>query len=240
MVSVEHILRTAFKELMEIYSDRDYFENPAAEKGRFVDRPVHSATGKMIFPCYYKDREPSQNRISEQELRFLFVKKLLDSQSDYYYSVETPTQEKYQFTGVRKFISGNIDLCLYKREGQEYRRCHLLEFKNKNGTEKGIKKDFEKLLTEPAARENYFIHLIEKADSGTYKSLLEKYHSCVQTVIKKIGKKKDMPFLSVFICCLQHGKAYKYTFSPPGMDFPSEIEKWEFFYSIEEERIASL
>lgn len=236
MVLVEDILRATFKELMGIYSDQDYFENPSAEKGRFVDRPVHLATGKMIFPCYYKDREPYQNRISEQELRFLFVKKLLDSQNDYYYSVETPTQEKYQFTGVKKFISGNIDLCLYKREGQEYRRCHLLEFKNKNGTEKGIKKDFEKLLTEPVTEGNYFIHLIEKADSGTYKNLSKKYNNCIE----KIGKKENAPRLSVFLCCLQYREVSKYTLSSPGMVFPSEIEKWEPFYSIEEERIGSL
>ena len=60
----------------------------------------------LIFP-EYSGRQSDAIRVSEQEARFAFTESL--ATTPFFYSVETPTEEEYQFTGS-KAMSAQTDL----------------------------------------------------------------------------------------------------------------------------------
>ena len=60
----------------------------------------------LIFP-EYSGRQNGAIRVSEQEARFAFTESL--SATPFFYSVETPTEEEYRFTGS-KAMSAQTDL----------------------------------------------------------------------------------------------------------------------------------
>jgi hypothetical protein len=56
------------------------------------------SNSRLIFPQYWTGGNPCSERVSEQEARFLFVKQLeTDKNPQYYYSVEAPTKNKYDY-----------------------------------------------------------------------------------------------------------------------------------------------
>ena len=134
---------------------------------------------KMIFP--QKENEDKnthvkkkERRISEQELRFVFVDEFLKRCKEaYYYSVETPTVDKYsfgnQFCDIRvdklEGQSALSDMMIYKREDGEYKRNLNIEFKYANVELSHIAKDILKLIHEP--QNGAFIHLLKNTNSGT-------------------------------------------------------------------------
>lgn len=87
---------------------------------------ITAATNKTMSKLVYPVKRNETTRISEQETRFLFVQNV-EKTSDYLYSIEAPTREKYTFSG-ETLLSGNIDLCLYGNG----KRKHLIEFKALN------------------------------------------------------------------------------------------------------------
>ena len=110
-------------------------------------------------------------RVSEQELRFIFVEQLneyLHSSEgenwDVYYSVETPTKKEYGFSNPDKKESGNIDLVIHD---SKLKRIALIEFKAKNPKRQSYQKDFEKLTNEPDTPYRYFIQLVKSTKSNT-------------------------------------------------------------------------
>ena len=56
---------------------------------------------RLKFPTYRN----GQRRVSEQELRFVFVEQLQDllKEYDFFYSIETPTNGKYKFSENGKY-----------------------------------------------------------------------------------------------------------------------------------------
>ncbi|MBP9510165.1 MAG: hypothetical protein KBE73_03405 [Fusobacteriaceae bacterium] len=138
---------------------------------------------KLIFPSYSNGIK----RVSEQELRQCFIEAL---ENKIYYSVETPTVEKYTFSG-KGHISGCADLSLHKKINDEkFCITSFCEFKAHNVDEKKCTKDFEKLFREKG--ENYFIHLLESCDNGTLKALInKKYKNGLIDVIKKCNENID-------------------------------------------------
>ncbi len=125
---------------------------------------------RRLFEIFYKDFSKREVRISEQEARLHFIK-VLDS-SDYYYSIETPTEQPYQFSG-KKPISANTDLTIYTMEKKSLKKLINVEFKSGNPEPKQIDKDIEKLI-----REGYpgnWFHLLKTANSGTLPSLSKKF-----------------------------------------------------------------
>ena len=82
---------------------------------------------KIIFPCKWKKNKPVGNRVSEQEVRFIFINKLeKERRFDGYYSVEAPTRYKYRFYGEKEpyvdvdddsvnCSSASVDVCLYNK-----------------------------------------------------------------------------------------------------------------------------
>ena len=158
----------------------------------------------LIYP---KKKEPKTDeqakRISEQEAKILFCHILL--QNKVVFSVETPTIGEYSFTGNKK-ISARLDLCIYKKEENQYVRSNCIEYKAHNES-KTFRSDIEKLLCEKG--NNYFVHILDSVNSGTL------YTSSAQTnrtpvinkyinTIKSLKDSNEIRFdsLTFYICIL--------------------------------------
>lgn len=160
----------------------------------------------LIYP---QKNEPKKSkplkRISEQEAKILLCHILL--QEHVVFSLETPTVEKYSFTGNKK-ISGNLDLCIYEIRNVKYYRSNCIEYKAHNMS-KTYKNDFQKLLREQG--DNYFIHILQSADNYTLcsareknskgKPVINKYLSDINDILKT---KTDLDFntITLYICVL--------------------------------------
>lgn len=167
------IIDLSFKRLNDIYK---------ANKERRT-----STASRLIFPHLRNDKL----RISEQELRFVFVEVFnhyCDTKGlSLFYSIETPTNDTYDFSGdPRRSDSGKsamFDLVIFD-EG--YNRRALIEFKAKNAEAKSHKKDIVKLSNLKEGSEDvlrYFIEIIDNCDDGTINSLRMKL-SDTDSVIK--------------------------------------------------------
>ena len=123
----------------------------------------------------FSKKRNEQLRISEQELRFLFVEKMARS-TNLKYSIEAPTLDIYNFSGSGNKRSGNIDLVIYNEEGQ---RAAIIEFKALNPSKTCFSKDFAKLGNpnegEDALR--YFIHVVEACNQDTIDAIESKSHN---------------------------------------------------------------
>ena len=139
----------------------------------------NSSESRIIFPKY---RNQSK-RVCEQELRFVFVEQLqiLLEKYDLFYSVETPTQDKYKFTQNRQNIvpetdkngqSASFDLTIVDKSGNI---IAIIEFKAKMASEHEYAKDLCKLWNpKEKSSYKYFLNLFEKIENGTEESLKEK------------------------------------------------------------------
>ena len=171
------MIEGAFKELLQIGSNE--------------------SKSKLIFPKRRNDDE----RVSEQEMRFLFVKQL-ENQDEFLYSVEAPTAQKYRFKGETEpkqcdtGKSGSVDVCLYKKTDTARPVC-LIEFKSLNPNPESYSKDFLKLLCDEEGLTNYFVQVIKNSDNGTYKSIEAKYNNAV-----KCAKNRTSD-LKIFLCNIE-------------------------------------
>ena len=103
-----------------------------------------------------------------------------------YYSVETPTEEKYVFS------KEHIKVVPYKADGKEktgqsamidlsihndkFDRIALIEFKALNPEESAFAKDFCKLSNEPTCL-TFFIMIVKSHDNGTITNIHKKIES---------------------------------------------------------------
>ena len=106
------------------------------------------SNSRLIFPKYQNQK--GNLRISEQELRFLFIEHLKPflEEHNYYYSIETPTKDHYKFsekkqqitprrekskkTDNEKFESASFDLVIHRNDIDDNKeRVALIEFKSK-------------------------------------------------------------------------------------------------------------
>ena len=141
---------------------------------------------RLIFPNYSRKYRNGEKRLSEQELRFCFVEQFniycRKQNWNVYYSIETPTEEKYRFNDKGKDphscpdgIDGQsamFDLVIHDSTGN--RLCHI-EFKAHNPEPRAYKKDFVKLNEESEL--GIFVQILENADSGTLPNICEKIKS---------------------------------------------------------------
>lgn len=175
---IEDIIQKTFEEIDRVYSNSITIN----------ESDIVLSGSRLVFPKYSSSNKsnPDKLRVSEQELRFAFVeifsKKCESCNSKYYYSIETPTEEKYIFSekvtigknyprkadeqdlSNNKGESARFDLTIYN---SEHKRICILEFKNNDSNPDNYKKDFLKLSTEGKDCLCYFIDLIEASDSGT-------------------------------------------------------------------------
>jgi hypothetical protein len=163
------------------------------------ERKGGSSNERLIFPNIFPSEKDGKifteeellkyTRISEQELRFLFVEQFLkDTDKDLFYSVETPTEKKYRFGKTNEDIpilddtgrSASIDMCVFKRDSDnKYNRFLNIEFKKANASKKSISKDILKLLNEN--QNGAFILLLKNTDAGTLKSVFQKFSNSFET-----------------------------------------------------------
>jgi hypothetical protein len=137
------------------------------------------STEQLIFPKKIQAKGTKEkDRISEQELRQLFIEEFKKANPELFYSIETPTVEKFSLGKSYESIQSNIegqsaslDLCIFERVANVYNRVLNLEFKHKNTLIKNIGKDVLKLIHEN--QNGAFILLLENTDKGTLCNLKE-------------------------------------------------------------------
>lgn len=183
---LEKIIKNTFNVIGEIYETNK-------------EGIIPFGSNRILFPRTRNKKRDGEIRISEQELRFVFVEQLLKhiekEKWDVYYSVETPTQHGYiGFKEGNPKVddkygrSGNIDLCIHDNQGN---RICLIEFKALNPKEADYQKDFCKLQHEDEGNNNilrYFIQIVENVDSGTMENIEEKIYvdgRCYDNVLHK-------------------------------------------------------
>ena len=145
-----------------------------------IDKSINHKKGesRLVFPCY--NNKKREIRISEQELRFIFVETFNEycdeKELDWFYSVETPTKDKYKFTEKGDNLdkpkreegqSANFDLTISNDKGE---LLALIEFKAKNTKPFSYAKDLCKLWNPKEGTPNvlrYFINVLDKADKDT-------------------------------------------------------------------------
>lgn len=166
------ILEKTFAVLDSVYANND----EASSKADFK-----KAGSRLIFPRYSNKYRGGVRRISEQELRFLFIEQFTqycqnpNTQWDAYYSIETPTEWKYKFAGEEKphktedgsGQSAMMDVCIHDNCGK---RICLIEFKAGNPDEFCYEKDFVKLNAEEGL--SFFVQLLESQNKGTMDNII--------------------------------------------------------------------
>lgn len=165
---IEKVITNTFAVIQEVY---DY-----QKKGGEVFL-TSSKRSRLIFP----EKRDGTLRISEQELRFIFVEQLnqeINTGWNVFYSVETPTSDTYCFDGIPRpdetGRSAQFDLVIHD---ENFKRIALIEFKANNADEHDHYKDFVKLNNSIESDENtlrYLIEILKNADQGTLKSLHDK------------------------------------------------------------------
>lgn len=153
------------------------------------------AGSRIIFPRYSEKRGGTR-RISEQELRFIFIEQFNSYCNEHpelnlFYSVETPTEFKFDFSnkdnphvikdGEGGGQSAMFDTTIHDDKGK--RLCSI-EFKANNPERFCYHKDFVKLEREPGL--GFFVQIIEKENSRTMRNIIDKTKS-------QIGN-------SIFVC----------------------------------------
>ena len=156
---IENVIDKTFEDICEIYKLQTTGEGVPESKLR--------------FPYKYKNLEQDELRISEQELRCLFIEKLQNE--GLYYSIEAPTMDDYRFENAEgEKRSGNFDLVIYDETG----RYALIEFKGLNPDKKCYAKDYWKLQN---SREQgvlrYFLQVVKSANDNTYENIAKKKDS---------------------------------------------------------------
>ena len=178
-VFMAKVLKATFDSLRTAYADNDGVK-------------IGKRKTRLLFPKYRrKNNKNEELRVSEQELRFVFVEKLAklcDENSDYFFSVETPTIGSYLFSESETYkelkktnenlelpcihqrgVSGNFDMTIYKRGAEnKYELVCLIEFKAGSVSEKSFKEVLLK-LSNPQEKEDkgdsplrFLIHLVER------------------------------------------------------------------------------
>ena len=146
---------------------------------------LYRSTGKvdtlLIFPNYTRGTHEGKTRVSEQELRQLFIKELThfakENKLDIHYSVETPTEDGYRFKGEEPKhcddgTAGRIDLAIWK----DSKKVALIEFKSATAKDHEYLKDLCKLTNDKEGGTDvlrYFINVFEGADNGTVNNINE-------------------------------------------------------------------
>lgn len=132
-----------------------------------------TSTEQLIFPMKIQAKGTKLiDRISEQELRLLFIDEFKKFYPELFCSIETPTVEKYSFGDSYETIkatsegqSASLDMCVFERVSNVYKRALNIEFKHNNSALKNIGKDVLKLLFEQ--QDGAFIQLLDNTDKGT-------------------------------------------------------------------------
>lgn len=166
---IDVIIENTFNTISEVY--RTQMENQKI--GTY-----NNNSSRIIFPLKRESKDKKEEfRISEQELRFVFVEefnKYCSKNWDAYYSVETPTSKRYDFSNKEKPCkvdypkgqSAMVDFSIFLKEQDKLTRVALIEFKALNPDKQSYMKDYVKLLNEDQ-KFVYFIMIVKSANNRT-------------------------------------------------------------------------
>ncbi len=145
---------------------------------------LYKKTGKvdtlLIFPDYTRGGQAGNTRVSEQELRQLFIEELTHYVKEHgvelHYSVESPTEDGYCFKEDQPHRcddgrAGRFDLIIW-----EDKKVALIEFKSATAEEQEYLKDLCKLTNEIEGSSDvlrYFINIFEGANAKTVNRVKE-------------------------------------------------------------------
>ena len=173
---IDVIIKNTFNTISEVY--RTQMENQKI--GTY-----NNNSSRIIFPLKRESKDKKEEfRISEQELRFVFVEefnKYCSKNWDAYYSVETPTSKRYDFSNKEMPCkvdypngqSAMVDFSIFLKKQDKLTRVALIEFKALNPDKQSYMKDYVKLLNEDQ-KFVYFIMIVKSANDRTIKSIAEK------------------------------------------------------------------
>lgn len=174
---INAIVENTFKTIIEVY--RTQKENKKIGNN-------NNSSSRIIFPLKRESKDKKEEfRISEQELRFVFVEEFnkycSEKEWDAYYSVETPTSKRYDFSNKENPCkvdypegqSAMVDFSIFLKDQDKLTRVALIEFKALNPDKQSYMKDYVKLLNEDQ-KFVYFIMIVKSANDRTIKSIAEK------------------------------------------------------------------
>mgnify|MGYP007020191465 FL=1 len=202
---IDVIIENTFNTISEVY--RTQMENQKI--GTYNNK-----SSRIIFPLKRESKDKKEEfRISEQELRFVFVEefnKYCSKNWDAYYSVETPTSKRYDFSNKEKQCkvdypkgqSAMVDFSIFLKEQDKLTRVALIEFKALNPDKQSYMKDYVKLLNEDQ-KFVYFIMIVKSANNRTIKSIADKINASYANAGLDTGK-------TVEFRCLDLGKGRKF------------------------------
>ena len=210
---IDDIINETFNVIKNVYNHQkestEESENAPESKSR------------IIFPLYRDRKKSKTNRISEQELRFIFVEqfnayienKKADSPelTNLYYSVETPTNKRYIFSKdkddpevvedeeSKEGVSARTDLSIYEYEKENekevgiFLKKALIEFKAHDPEQKNYRKDLCKLINEnpKESERRYLKYFIQIVDEKKEEDRWEKIKNEKIIELEKLHKNKD-------------------------------------------------
>ncbi len=177
-VNIDDIIKETIKSSFEIL--KELIKNGFSEKT------------KLIIPNYQNNKRKNSNsddeiRVSEQELRFIFVEQLNKTLPEgFYYSIETPTNKKYKFSEKGKNCkpvrnvgkSGNFDLTIQAIQDEEKQIVAIVEFKSKSASPHSYAKDLCKLWNKEEGLGSdplrYFINVFDTMEKQTQDKFVQK------------------------------------------------------------------
>lgn len=144
---------------------------------------------RLSFPHHTHGVDKDKQRVSEQELRQLFIEELNryadEKRLSLKYSIEVPTRMKYRFPkdGDPKVcedgVSGRFDLTIWL----DGKMVSIIEFKEGNATCNSYKKDLCKLMNEDEGEEDtlrYFVNILEDSNKKTVESIDGKFRDYIK------------------------------------------------------------
>ena len=181
--NIEQVIIDTFEDVLMMSSEEQSKSRTPENPKKFNDNSLDCENGPLLIYPNYRNKTTSEEpatRMSEQELKQKLIEKLIDHKIQCFYSVETPSNECYNFKNEypkvdSKGQSARFDLSLYNKGKKVF--SHL-EFKHGNVEESCITKDLLKLSLEPSElneTRNYFIHIIDGFNKRTEDSLTKKY-----------------------------------------------------------------
>lgn len=233
--AIESILEDTFKEISNAYKWQKEIggnDNSAAGSGKSL----------IVFPNYNDIPEDplresdikNYTRVSEQELRFIFVEKFNEyfknnNNKLYFYSIETPTRKSYVFdenqSGPKvedNGVSARIDLVIMTKDAGEFKRVALIEFKAHNPDVNDYRKDICKLINEEWEDNpnclKYFIQIINvNNEHRTWGNIKNKKITAIDALREedkgdkeKEKRKKDIKYSIEYKCFNLNSKNIMY------------------------------
>ncbi len=189
----------------------------------FIGEKPSGLSPRLVFPKKREKNKKNEDeiRISEQEARILYCSIL--NNLNYFYSIETPTNETYRFTGKTP-LSALSDLSIYRYIDNKFIKMANVEIKAHNPATENISKDIEKIIREE--KDGNWFHVLKNINKGTLPSVFEKFVSSFNDHKGKGGKK----YILFCICVLEKKwgmiKHFEYD-SSSGKNISNHIE--EFF-----------